>query len=250
MTNFSVNKRSEKFVKNKDPGIDGEGSKWSLNALQKEFFELGLDFDRIFERIEDVIIKAVISIEPHIVNTMNQTNRFRNMCFETYGFDILLDNELKPWLLEVNVCPSLSSSSPLDKKIKTSLMCDVFNMIGIIPFNRKLLDKEAENQKINRLLGFEKTKILQRNLIILQNCKNLEEYPLSEEDLSIILDSEEENYRTGFFKRIFPLKQNIDYYSEFFAAPRYNNILVWKHLKSNTNVITKFYRQQFPLINI
>ena len=250
LTNFSVNKRSEKFVKNKDPGIDGEGSKWSLNALQKEFFELGLDFDRIFERIEDVIITAVISIEPHIVNTMNQTNRFRNMCFETYGFDILLDNELKPWLLEVNVCPSLSSSSPLDKKIKTSLMCDVFNMIGIIPFNRKLLDKEAENQKINRLLGFEKTKILQRNLIILQNCKNLEEYPLSEEDLSIILDSEEENYRTGFFKRIFPLKQNIDYYSEFFAAPRYNNILVWKHLKSNTNVITKFYRQQFPLINI
>ena len=39
-------------------------------------------------------------------------------CFEVFGFDVLLDAHLKPWLLEVNVSPSLSSSSPLDKNIK------------------------------------------------------------------------------------------------------------------------------------
>jgi len=54
----------------------------------------------------------------------------------------MLDADLKPWLIEVNVLPSFSSSSPLDKRIKTSLMCDVFNTIGIVPYSKKKLEKE------------------------------------------------------------------------------------------------------------
>lgn len=249
LTNFSVNKRSEKFVKNQDACVDGEGSKWSLNALRKVFKEKNLEFDPVFEKIHDVIIKALISIEPHIVNTMNQTNKFKNMSFEVYGFDILLDSDLRPWLLEVNVCPSLSSSSPLDKKIKTSLMCDVFNLVGFVPYDRKQHEKETENQKIGRLLGFEKVKIMQRNLIALQNCKSLEDFSLCEEDLDVLFDAEEELYRTGYFKRIFPLKHNIDYYSQFFDTTRYNNLLLWKFLKTGNAVLSKFNKQMFTLIN-
>ena len=33
--------------------------------------------------------------------------------------------------MEVNVCPSLSSSSPMDRKIKHTLLTDVLNLIGI-----------------------------------------------------------------------------------------------------------------------
>ncbi len=55
----------------------------------------------------------------------------RNNCFELYGFDVLIDSHLQPWLLEVNVCPSLSSSSPLDRKIKHTLLSDILNLIGI-----------------------------------------------------------------------------------------------------------------------
>jgi tubulin polyglutamylase TTLL4 len=83
------------------------------------------------ERIKDVIIKTLISVEPQIVNTMSRSTKHKDVCFEIYGFDILLDHKLKPWLLEVNISPSLSSSSPLDKKIKTMLICDSLNLVGV-----------------------------------------------------------------------------------------------------------------------
>ena len=85
--------------------------------------------------IKDVIVKAMISAEPSITSNMNRGTKHRNICFELFGFDIILDHRLKPTLLEVNVSPSLSSSSSLDKQVKTSLLVDTLNLIGMMPFN-------------------------------------------------------------------------------------------------------------------
>ena len=52
-------------------------------------------------------------------------------CFELLGFDVLLDQDLKPWLLEVNLSPSMNTDSPLDIKIKSQLITDLFNLVGI-----------------------------------------------------------------------------------------------------------------------
>ena len=76
---------------------------------------------------------------------MNRSSRSKNICFELFGFDIMLDKKLKPWLIEVNVSPSLGSGSVLDKKVKTSLLCDTFNLVGFIPYNRKELKKELDS---------------------------------------------------------------------------------------------------------
>jgi tubulin polyglutamylase TTLL6/13 len=73
-----------------------------------------------------------------------------------YGFDIILDHKLKPWLLEINVLPSLSASSKMDRRIKTSLMADIFGIIGIIPYSKKRLDKLEEDSKWQRFSGIPK----------------------------------------------------------------------------------------------
>jgi len=44
---------------------------------------------------------------------------------------------MKPWLLEVNHTPSFTTDTPLDEKIKSSLITDTLIMENIMWKNRK-----------------------------------------------------------------------------------------------------------------
>lgn len=222
------------------------GSKWSFTALRKHYASIGIPAKDVFARINEVIIKACISIEPHIVNSMNRGTRFKTACFELYGFDILLDSSLKPWLLEVNVCPSLSSSSPMDKRIKTTLMCDMLTLIGIVPFDRKQMTRDLDSAKQKRLYlgGPKSTRPQYRGLQSLLSAQSLSDYLLTEEDFKVLAETEEELSRSGHFERIFPMRENVDYFERFFETPRYNNILVWKWMRSEDTVMKKRFRRE------
>jgi len=122
---------------------------------------LGINYNQVFQRIKDVVVKALISVEPQIVSAVSRSTKHRNVCFELYGFDVMLDSKLKPWLIEVNISPSLSSSSPLDKTIKTMLICDSLNLVGVPLYDRKQYEKEAEVMLKKRLMGLDKPNLSQ-----------------------------------------------------------------------------------------
>jgi tubulin polyglutamylase TTLL6/13 len=46
------------------------------------------------------------------------------MAFHILGLDILIDDSYEPILLEVNHTPSFATETPLDHRIKTSLIKD------------------------------------------------------------------------------------------------------------------------------
>lgn len=50
-------------------------------------------------------------------------------CFEMYGYDILIEDNLKPWLIEVNASPSLSTTTESDRVLKMNLMKEVFKIV-------------------------------------------------------------------------------------------------------------------------
>jgi len=52
----------------------------------------------------------------------------KNSCFELFGFDILLDSNLNPWLMEVNLSRSLHCDSPIDVKIKGELIAECLDL--------------------------------------------------------------------------------------------------------------------------
>ena len=93
-----------------------------------------------------MIIKTLISVENTIVYNVQKNPTTRNNCFELYGFDVLIDAQLKPWVLEVNVLPSLSSSSHFDKKLKTMVVCDSLTLVGIRGYDKLEMQEMSLNQ--------------------------------------------------------------------------------------------------------
>ena len=105
----------------------------------------------LWSRINDVIIKTILCGEHIVTAAMKKNGVHRTNCFEILGFDVLIDSDLKPWLLEVNLSPSLATDSPLDLAIKSTLLTDTFNMVGVKRFDRK---KESLNKIKHRMKGY------------------------------------------------------------------------------------------------
>lgn len=50
-------------------------------------------------------------------------------CFELYGYDVLIDSDLRPWLLEINASPSLTVTTVPDRVLKTRLINDMLQVV-------------------------------------------------------------------------------------------------------------------------
>eukprot|EP00753_Platysulcus_tardus_P021871 PLAT9152.6.p1 GENE.PLAT9152.6~~PLAT9152.6.p1 ORF type:complete len:742 (+),score=222.72 PLAT9152.6:2127-4352(+) len=150
LTNYSIQRRSKKYVKQEAKVDDGlsseaaarlllrsrEGSKWSLTALRAWLDEQGLPSASIWAAIQALIVKTVRCIHPGLKHQYRSsfpdaTDGFQ--AFELMGFDILLDEKGKPYLLEVNHSPSLQTESGLDRVIKDKVIADTLVMIAADP---------------------------------------------------------------------------------------------------------------------
>ncbi|XP_028391867.1 probable tubulin polyglutamylase TTLL9 isoform X2 [Dendronephthya gigantea] len=126
LTNVAIQKTA--------PDYDPEkGCKWSPLRLRKYLTaEHGMEkIEILFRLIDEIIITSLQAVQKIIINDKH--------CFELYGYDVLLDENLKPWLLEVNASPSLTASSPADYDLKVGLLLDV---LSIVDLENRLTGKE------------------------------------------------------------------------------------------------------------
>lgn len=81
------------------------------------------------------------------------------MCFQILGFDIMIDKKFKPWLIEVNQCPSFATDSPLDYKTKKAVLTDTFRMLNCSVKKRKQMQKKQKAQMESRILTGKQAKM-------------------------------------------------------------------------------------------
>ncbi|EDO40528.1 predicted protein, partial [Nematostella vectensis] len=79
--------------------------------------------EQVMRNIDQMIIKSLQAVQKVMINDKH--------CFELYGYDIMFDSNLKPWLIEVNASPSLTASSQTDYELKFRLLEDVVYVIDM-----------------------------------------------------------------------------------------------------------------------
>ena len=78
LTNYSVNKKAQNYVKSSAPKTEEEkedeeeASKWDLNTLKSKLKEMGVNVDEAFKKVKDLCIKTIMSVEPHLASNYNR----------------------------------------------------------------------------------------------------------------------------------------------------------------------------------
>ncbi|KAJ8315411.1 hypothetical protein KUTeg_007561 [Tegillarca granosa] len=143
LTNTSINKHSPAYTTDKER--IGPGCKWTISQLRYYFHQNNIDDNMTWIRIMNIVTLTMLIQAPQVPKTRN--------CFELYGFDILIDENLKPWLLEVNFSPALSIDCQSDVVVKKPMLHDLMDLM-----NFKEVDKERGGEHFRRYTGTSRSK--------------------------------------------------------------------------------------------
>ncbi|GIQ88205.1 tubulin polyglutamylase TTLL1, partial [Kipferlia bialata] len=116
LTNVAIQKHGQDY--NRD-----NGGKWHIENLRTylEATKGSEATNLVFEKIEYIITASLLAVQSAV--------GYDRHCFECYGYDLMIDDELRPWLIEVNASPSLSSSTLADRIMKNALIDDIIKVV-------------------------------------------------------------------------------------------------------------------------
>ena len=118
LTNVAVQKYSSTYDKQ-------IGGKWYFREL-KIYLMSKYDeqkVNKMFDGIQNIILRCFKAVQNVIAKDKH--------CFEMYGYDILIDDTLRPWLVEINANASLTASTDLDAETKIKMLDDLLTIVDL-----------------------------------------------------------------------------------------------------------------------
>ena len=118
VTNFDVNRKSDKFNFNNEDPTEPEGHKWTLTALWKYLSseikhgrnKNQVDLFTVWAKIEELVIKSILcgltSIKEELLPGRKKEMKSMYNFYKLFGYDIMLDSDREPQLIEINARPA------------------------------------------------------------------------------------------------------------------------------------------------
>jgi hypothetical protein len=103
------------------------------------------DGNYLFGKINLLMEEISICLSKNIYQSRNIKN---TIAFQLFGADVIFDDELHPYLLELNKGPDMSPRDPIDEKMKNMVQSDMFKIVGILPENGENSFKQIYKKNI------------------------------------------------------------------------------------------------------
>ncbi|CAL6071918.1 Tubulin_tyrosine ligase [Hexamita inflata] len=243
LTNYAINKTNTNFQFNKDETSDNTGSKWGLQSVFDQMEKDGCNILDFKQRLYDLFIKTIFAALPQLqqqyTTYRSQMPRFQGVdpfqcqdpyfgssCFEVLGYDVLVDADFNPVLLEVNHSPSFTCDTPLDLRIKETLIGGVMDMMWICQDDKILNTKLDEvkslkslykmNSERDRIMLEEKTREILTSTKGPKSKKKMPTYAAVQKHIQKIIK------KGSLFQQIYPLQAGVeDKYIEIYNALKF-----------------------------
>ncbi|KAJ8723679.1 hypothetical protein PYW07_007659 [Mythimna separata] len=259
LCNYSINKYHTDYIKCDDPNAGNIGHKWTLSALLRHLRKQGRNTTALMAAIEDLVVKSILSSAQTITAAARVfVPNFFN-CFELFGYDILIDDMLKPWLLEINLSPSLACESPLDARVKSALLADTLTLVGLpaVPMCKTDISTQSNSLKVR--IGACRRVHSAENVCVRGKPRAAEGgapaaaaqgagaalAALTGEELRLVRAVRAQYARRGGFVRIFPSQNSWQKYSQYLdpvtgipvCSTSLNNNIPYQVVQHNYNLL-------------
>lgn len=135
LTNKSLNK--------KNPDVIMTQIVKMIADIMKDLESQGHNVQKLWTKIDRAIVSAVITASKFLQQGMErQCPRIGyQRCFQILGIDVLIDNDLNPYILECNYRPSLETNTPYERKMKMAMLSDAMQIVAPSPELQKYVIK-------------------------------------------------------------------------------------------------------------
>ncbi|XP_070501440.1 probable tubulin polyglutamylase ttll-15 [Chironomus tepperi] len=194
-----------------------------IKHFEKIIAEKGFDVKKFWNRIDDAIVKIVRNSEPYITKITKDYNYSTHHFYELVRFDFIFDENLSPYVMEVNMSPNITPVRKIDEeysKIYEQLMFNLVKMIGAgsyFEFMSRFNDSDV-------MIANKKNLAVDIHSCLKFNCHRSCEHIncklclpcINEENIFQMREAFREHLYQGNFRRLYPAKKF--YFDEKFLS--------------------------------